>query len=102
MKKYVSLADALKSGKNFAYRIPGGIWMEHRNNVSKNFSPMEIVHAECELEYAPREIWIWQFNNREFDSSFYGIKDDCAERNKGWAGKPIKFREVLEETNGNP
>jgi len=101
--KYVSLTEALKSGKSFSFRVPG-------NNGSKDclityipggsitsFSAEEILHAECELEREPREIWVLETKDGQLRRSSWDTKGECIEYSAPIAGKPIKFREVLDE-----
>lgn len=100
MTKYVSLTEALKSGKNFRILRDNGklsIEVFNRQTIAM-FDADDIVTAQCIIEREPREIWIVQnldgktypmfFDNKELALRYYDYEKEKL--------KPIKFREVIE------
>lgn len=95
--KTVSLADALRSGKRFRYRVSKDVaWIYFMKDFGPAFSVDEILHAECQIIEEPREVWVWQYLSGNLDTRFYIEKAGCEFNGNGWGGRPVKFREVLE------
>jgi hypothetical protein len=98
--KTVSLADALRSGKDFRYRLtPDQAWMKGYKNC--NWTVEAILHAECQIIEEPREFWIWNYNNGNYSLIVYATKDDCIKDRKALGDysdeyRPVKFREVID------
>lgn len=57
--KTVSLAEALKSGKSFRYRLDTTEWKTFQFGSGKEFTPNEILAAECQIIEEPIERWAW-------------------------------------------
>lgn len=93
--KTVSLAEALRSGKKFRYKLHTEKFYIPDEN--QEWSADAIIHAECQIIEKSREIWVWQYPSGNLDSRFYTEKAGCEFNGNGWGGRPVKFREVLDE-----
>lgn len=99
--KTVSLAEALRSGKNFQINAKGfspGKIINVKNDFTKSvvWSTETILTAECQIIEEPREIWVWDFGSR-FGSLLAENKDRIFDLYGGNTGRPVKFREVCDE-----
>lgn len=99
--KTITLAEALRSGKDFFMSYPG---MKEEAKYSKDkikeyeFSAEAILHAECQIIEEPREIWVWEYSiTGNLGGSFFKDKNNCIKYGDGTVGRPVKFREVLDE-----
>lgn len=93
--KTVSLAEALRSGKRYKYRIRSNLpWLDSKEAPS-DWSADAILHAECQIIEEPREIWVWEYsitgNLKHRDS-----EEECKRVNREFKGRPVKFREVTD------
>lgn len=96
--KTVSLVEALASGKKFRFKMPKeNTWVPVNGEACTSWSKAAIIHAECQIIEKSREIWVWQYPSGNLDSRFYTEKAGCEFNGNGWGGRPVKFREVLDE-----
>lgn len=100
--KTVSLAEALASGKKIRIKR-NDKWLEvFQPLASDSFTMDQILHAECQIIEEPREFWIWDYNNGNYSLIIYATKEECIKDRKRLGdysdeGRPVKFREVLDE-----
>lgn len=100
MTKYVSLTEALRSGKRFRIiqnGIPQGDWIVVKNYNEFKCTVNEILHAECEIEREPREIWVPEFQDKlELSGHWYDSPKQLLVCYPNVKARAVKFREVLE------
>lgn len=97
--KTVSLAEALRSGKRYKYRIRSNLpWLDSKEAPS-DWSADAILHAECQIIEEPREKWYWEDSRGEIISLPKNSKEELMREYKEAypGGRPVKFREVLDE-----
>jgi len=99
--KTVSLAEALRSGKDFVLRFPDSNieTKYHKSDKSDGWTTEAILHAECQIIEEPREIWVWEYDDGAMSGFAYKTKDDCKTCTPSpyKLGRPVKFREVCDE-----
>ena len=95
--KTLTLADALRSGKDFTTKM-NGTSVNWKCDMAKHigWSANEILHAECQIIEEPIERWAWIDMSGEV-TGWYKTEDHCMGYWKGCAGRPVKFREVCDE-----
>ena len=94
--KTVSLAEALRSGKKFRYKMmPEDQWCDGDKDCA--WSSDAILHAKCQIIEEPREIWIWENSGGFLVSVINQNIDECKNAWAAAKGRPVKFREVCDE-----
>lgn len=95
--KTVSLAEALRSGKRYKYRIRSNLpWLDSKEAPS-DWSADAILHAECQIIEEPREIWVWEYSiTGNLTYEHHDSEEECKRVNREFKGRPVKFREVTD------